>query len=251
MRAAASRSRRFVYDSSFPCRIVRVAEARERSPTLQADDVPRGLLVRVLAVAQVADLLERELIDRRAVAVGIRPPCARRTDRPSTVDRRERRRRSPCRTRRCARSPSASARSGTPSVGVCVERRRADADSRRVDDHEHAAEILRRRADERRAADVDLFDQRVERRRRDSPPPSTNGYRLTTTTSTRPMPCDRARPDRRDDRGARGCRRGAPGAASSTRPSIISGNPVRSETPVTARPASVSARAVPPVDTSS
>src|SRR5436309_9316503 len=36
-----------------------------------------------------------------------------------------------------------------------------------------------------------------------------------------------------------------------TRPSIISGKPVTSDTLVTGRPASVSARAVPPVDTSS
>src|SRR5580765_8680173 len=36
-----------------------------------------------------------------------------------------------------------------------------------------------------------------------------------------------------------------------TRPSIISGKPVTSETGITARPASLSARAVPPVETSS
>src|SRR5262245_12295137 len=36
-----------------------------------------------------------------------------------------------------------------------------------------------------------------------------------------------------------------------TRPSIISGKPVMSDTPATGSPASVSARAVPPVDTSS
>ena len=36
----------------------------------------------------------------------------------------------------------------------------------RVDDDEHAAEVLRRGAHERRSADIDLLDERVEGRRR-------------------------------------------------------------------------------------
>ena len=64
MRDAASRSSRFVYDSSLPCRIVGRAKPEPRPSRSGRRDVPRRVLVRVLAVAQVADLLERQ---RRAI----------------------------------------------------------------------------------------------------------------------------------------------------------------------------------------
>ena len=52
-----------------------------------------------------------------------------------------------------------------------VERSEQPRIVRRIDDDEHAAEVLGGRAHERRPADVDLLDERVERRRRDSRPP--------------------------------------------------------------------------------
>ena len=51
-------------------------------------------------------------------------------------------------------------------LGVFVERRQQPRVVGRVDDDEHAAKILGGGADERRSADVDLLDERVERRRR-------------------------------------------------------------------------------------
>ena len=46
---------------------------------------------------------------------------------------------------------------------------------RRIDDHQHVAEVLRRRAHQARTADIDLFDQVVERRSRDSAAALANG----------------------------------------------------------------------------
>src|SRR6185295_10842445 len=78
-----------------------------------------------------------------------------------------------------------------------------------------------------------------------------NGYKLTTTTSTRPTPwaLSAARSSGRSRRARMppwsfGCR-------VLTRPSSISGKPVTSETLVTGSPASARAFAVPPVETSS
>ena len=79
----------------------------------------------------------------------------------------------------------------------------------------------------------------------------TNGYRFTTTISMGVMLCcprvamSSARPRRaRMPPWTAGC-------SVLTRPSMISGKPVTSEMPVTGTPAFSSARAVPPVDTSS
>ena len=75
-------------------------------------------------------------------------------------------RRSRCRRRRCGRWPCARDRTGTRGSGVVVERREHARVVRRIDDDEHVAEVLGGRAHERRPADVDFLDQRVERRGR-------------------------------------------------------------------------------------
>ena len=78
-----------------------------------------------------------------------------------------------------------------------------------------------------------------------------NGYRLTTTTSIRRIPC--ASIACRSSGRSRRARMPpcTAGCSVLTRPSIISGNPVTVETLVTVSPASTRALAVPPVDTSS
>ena len=122
--------------------------------------------MRVLAVAQIADLLERQL--EPIARAARRGSGAGRSKRVAVADRSSpsvARDRGVVR-RRCARSPCASARSGTRGVGVRVERREQPRIVGRIDDDEHVAEVLRRRAHQRRSADVDLLDQRVERRRR-------------------------------------------------------------------------------------
>jgi hypothetical protein len=63
MRAAASRSSRFVYDSSFPCSTC--GAPRPTAPL----GVPRRRLVRVLAVAEVADLARACSAGRRGEAL--------------------------------------------------------------------------------------------------------------------------------------------------------------------------------------
>ena len=148
--------------------------------------------MRILAVAQIADLLERE-VD----AIGERRPHRLSAGSAARTGRRRREsspasRRSRCRTRPCARTPSASARSGTPALGVAVER---------------VEQRARSRPDRRRPAR--RGNSWPRRGPCDGPPMSisstsasngvagfvavfANGYRLTTTTSTRPMPWRRS-----------------------------------------------------------
>ena len=120
----------------------------------------------------------------------------------------------------------------------------------RVDDHEHVAEVFRRRAEQARTTDIDLLDE-----------PSNgvsgfsaalpNGYRLTTTRSIGWIPCARIA-SRSSGRLRRA--RIPPNIAGwrvLTRPSIISGKPVTSETFTTGSPAVAIAFAVPPVEINS
>ena len=133
---------------------------------------------------------------------------------------------------RCASSP--------PAGGVVLD----------IDDHADKAVVLGRRADHRRAADVDVLDARrhnprpwrrfpqtgrgsppPDRCRRCHVPPSLPRCSALSRSASRP-PC------------TTGCR-------VLTRPSIISGKPVTSATSRTSSPASRSALAVPPVDSNS
>ena len=86
MRAAASRSSRLVYDSSLPWRIV-AAPRPDAGHAASTAAIPRGLLMRVLAVAQIADLLEREIEPiGEPTSAGVRSPVAVRSKRsPSSV----------------------------------------------------------------------------------------------------------------------------------------------------------------------
>ena len=121
-------------------------------------------LVRVLAVAQVPQLVPAS---RRAARAGAPPARTSRTPRESSHDnvserRGDRRvvgRRVRKRLPRAARSGSAG---GGPPAG-----RSAASDRRvvvRVDHHQHVLEVLGGRAHQARPADVDLLDQLVERR---------------------------------------------------------------------------------------
>ena len=91
MRAAASRSSRFVYEA--PCPAARCASPR---PSRRLLGVPRRLLVRVLAVAQVAHLAQRRRVQRRP-ASRLRRAAREAVGRPTVIVG-ERRRRSPCRS---------------------------------------------------------------------------------------------------------------------------------------------------------
>ena len=166
MRAAASRSSRFVYDSSLPCRTSLRAEAGRRRTGFR---VPRGLLMRVLAVAKISHFFDGEIDPvgqlegrpempgsglRRALhAVAVDLDCssvAAIVVSYSAV---------------CAKALSISSNLNA-SVGLSSSAGQQPRIVGRVDDDEHVAEIFRRGAHERRSADVDLLDQRVERRRR-------------------------------------------------------------------------------------
>ena len=160
-----------------------------RGPSPAIERVPRRGLVRVLAVAQVAQLVARRRRGDRAPAAP--PPASRGTRRRATVTSAERRGNRRVVSCRCARRRGARARSGTPRSG---RRSRSSSASTagviaRGHHDEHIAEILGSRAHQARPADVDLLDRDRRNECRAAPRSPRTGYRLTTTRSTRPMPC--------------------------------------------------------------
>ena len=128
--------------------------------------------MRILAVSQIADLLQRHV---EAIAAPSQPAVLRGVrHRPNSVplervamqvDGGERRADGgvvgPGMGERLAHQPVAEREARRP-----VERLEQRRIIGRVDDDEHAAEVLRRGAHQRRSADVDLLDERVEGRRR-------------------------------------------------------------------------------------
>ena len=208
--------------------------------------------MRVLAVPQVASLREprlphgrqrgRRRRSRANVAAVVDADVAERRRDHRVVRRRVRERaarqleaKRQRRARRIARAPSSTA---VVVVGI--------------DDDQHVAEVLRGRAHAgsgrrcrsprpaRRTADPGFAAALRERIQVDDD-----------EIDRRDAVLRRARRGRRRVRGAPGCRRAPCGCSVLTRPSIISGNPVTSEMPMTGSPAAASALAVPPVDTSS
>ena len=155
MRAAASRSSRFVKDSSLPLQNRRGAETSRR-----IERVPGGRLMWVLAVAQIANLvpghgelfgqqrlgraLSREHVvfdphaferggNRRIVGTGMRKGAPRELE-----------------TERCRRP------------ALAIERLEHTRVVRRRHDHEYVAKIFRRRAHQARTTDINLLDEVVE-----------------------------------------------------------------------------------------
>ena len=187
MRAAASRSSRLVNESSLPCRIGGRAESGRR-----VERVPRRRLMRVFAVAEIAELARA---NRSAAWV---PPrsCASAEawgpgrkciafDRHLTQRRRDR---------------------GVVGAGVFegaagqleAERRRRPAGAIELGDHRVV--VLRRTtirtsrkffaaARTRLGPPMSICSIRSSNWMPGFAAVSTNGYRLTTTRSTRPMPC--------------------------------------------------------------
>ena len=100
--------------------------------------------MRVLAVAEVGDLLERAHEQRREALLALARTSAR----------------SRCRSARCRRTPRPRAPRAWQATAAARRRaaRRARVVARGVDDHRAEGEVLRRRADHRRAADVDVLD---------------------------------------------------------------------------------------------
>ena len=118
--------------------------------------------MRVLAVPEVADLFERE-IDAVSVGHGFRrAPLEAIAFHADGRERRRDRRVVRGRMRQCLPHQVEAERDARRLVDRREQRRVVG----RIDDDEHAAEVLRRRAHERRPADVDLLDERVERRGR-------------------------------------------------------------------------------------
>ena len=160
MRAAASRSSRLVKLSSLPWWMVTLPKP------VGAVGVPGRGLVRVLAVAQDADagvragdLLRERLAfvgrDARAAIVGHRH--VREFGRDHLVVRAGMR-------EGLAREFEAEGLGhGRGAAGKRLQHARVVG---RVDEHEHVAEVLGRRAHHARAADVDLLDQPRDGRRR-------------------------------------------------------------------------------------
>ena len=183
--------------------------------------------MRVLAVAEVAHLAA----GRASWTPGAGVACRARSRRVRDADRRERRRQSPRRSCRCARTPCAPARTGTRAS---VRRRDRAARARRVvgrrHDDEDVREVLGGGAHQARAADVDLLDQR---RRTAS---SGFGGGLDERVEVDDDEVDQGDAvlrRRRRDRRHRPRRARMPpwtsGCSVFTRPSIISGKPVTSE----------------------
>ena len=248
MRAAASRSSRFVYDSSLPCRML-AAPRPAGWPTRRRDRRtrrPAGADFRRSADRESSRTTASSRFAERCW-YGVPLELVARQG-----DARQRRRRSRCRTRRCARTPCASARSGTRALGpasICAKQRAGSrADRRRP--------ARRGSSWPRRAPCSDRRCRSARPARRSSTSRSRRGLLERIEVDDDDVDrrdAVRARPPRgrRDGRAARGCRRGRPDAGSSRgRPSSRESRSI-ADTLVTARPASLSARAVPPVETSS
>ena len=95
------------------------------------------------------------------------------------------------RSARCARRPAAAKRAALRERGAAVGCS-ASSDAgvlRRIDDHRDARVVLRRRAQHRRAADVDVLDRVLVAAVRVAPTVAANGYRFTTSRSIGAMPC--------------------------------------------------------------
>ena len=234
--AAAAASSTLLYESALPWSGARStpngpsSERRARSP------VAGGRLVRVLAVAQRLDLLERDgqVAGYGSSGASSRPASTRR--RPAGAPPRCARRRRPC-----GRTPRARARAGAVVEPVRrVQRREDGVVARRRRHDRHVGVVLRRRPDHRRPADVDLLDELVDR-----DAGSLEGRRERVEVDDDEL-------ERRDP----GAEQLAPvvgeppigeqagvdrGWSVLTRPSSISGEPVTAATSVTGRPASRSA----------
>ncbi len=139
--------------------ILALEDRRVAEPTRAAGSnraIPRRLLMRILAVPQVANLLERRIqtmVERTLEAVA------------DQVDRRQRF------ADRGVVRPSVGERLAHQAVAEIEARRRVQlAQQPRVvagiHDDEHVAEILRRRPHHARTADVDLLHEIVERHTR-------------------------------------------------------------------------------------
>jgi hypothetical protein len=210
--------------------------------------VPRGLLMRVLAVAEIAHLRQVE-DEARGQRVGVRR-------RPHEVaalrfDRAERARDGGVVRGRVSER---LARQVEPEhcrrASWGVERGEHLRVVRGVDDDEHVTEILRGGTHHARPADVDLLDEIVERH----VGPRRGLHERVEVHDDEIDEADAVGPGGLEVLGCARRARMPPctiGCSVFTRPSIISGNFVTSETLVTGRPASASARAVPPVETNS
>ena len=162
--------------------------------------------------------------------------------------------RSPCRSARCRANASAASdsRVGSDSAPLALaqllEHRVVGLGAR---DDRRERVVLRRGADHRRAADVDVLDRPPPRRRRGCPPCArtgrgsrTRGRRTRSRVSVAARTCSGLSRTASRPPWSRGC-------SVLTRPSMISGKPVKSSIARTSRPAPWSSRAVPPVETSS
>ena len=220
-----------------------------RSPCAGSTRVPGRRLVRVLAVAQVAEPRQVASTGRPASAGGSAAP--RRTRSPSvpmvsSVDG----------DRgvvggRCGRTPSGPARSGT----------RASARRARSSASSTAGSRPGRRPPARRGSSWPPRAPCSGRRCRSPRSAPSNGVRRVGGRARERVEVDDDEVDRArcrarrapPGRPARSRRARMPpwtaGCSVLTRPSIISGKPVTSETLTTGRPASASALAVPPVET--
>ena len=220
--------------------------------------VPGGWLMRVFAVPKISDLaeFEQELARKPVRIVRVRAFTRRAHSRREArealftrLDTLERGRDGGVVGRRVGEGlpgQCETKRKPRPTGAIQLGKHRFVV-GRRHDD-QYIGEVLGGRADERRPADVDLFDQRVEWQ---------SGI---AGCLHKGIEIDRNNVDEADavtgeGRGSSGRLRRArmppctAGCSVFTRPSSISGTPVTSETLVTGTAAAARARAVPPVDT--
>ncbi len=218
---AASTSSQLLNDISLPCR----TSAPPRTPGPPASRVQRAALVRVLAVAEVARLLEREPDERRATTSSA--SCS--ANHPATAA---------SYAAVCANAAAAEARR-VSSVRPPSRRSSSTISSYRagIDHHADRREVLRRRAHHRRPADVDLLDHVLE------PGAARDGLaeRIQVRRPADRTARSRARPARSTCSALRRSASSPPwifGCSVFTRPPSISGTPVTSSTGVTGIPAS-------------
>ena len=243
--SAASVSATLLYDSSLPCSCVATA-----MPALGAagrSTYRAARLVRILAVAQILHLaLETACGACRRNAEGA--ACRRRLERPQ-VARQWRRRNGRSVRKDLARRDRARSAGFEPRRRSLASRRATTLVIGRVDDRRVTyAMILGSRARSIDGPPMSMFSMASASVQPSCAMVCSNGYRFTTSRSMPSMPCAAITASSSPRRPRRppctfGC-------SVLTRPPMISGKPVTSATSVTSRPASRSAVAVPPVDSS-
>ena len=153
MRAAESRSSRFVNDSSFPCRMSAAPNPHVCARTTPPSD------------AGFRRSEDRAALEGRGpVDAGsdVSPGAAARTERPPSVpcpaSRQSPRRTPPV----CANALRARSNRNAGRARRGGERLEHRSIVLRIDNHEHVAKVLRRGPDEAWTADVDLLDEIIE-----------------------------------------------------------------------------------------